>query len=138
MSKDEAKATGPTIDPELAKRYRDHADQRGYHFSSFEWLAARDPEFEKVRLGMVEATYLRKNPAVPVKYKELLAAAILAYRGYPSVGKHLKRALQEGATVQEAIEVFELAAIPGGMPPLHFGIDKLVELEQEHPELFKY
>lgn len=137
MAEDQADTAAPAVDSDLAEQYRDHAEQRGYHFSSFEWLAARDPEFERIRLPLVEATYLRKNPAVPVKYKELIAAAILAYRGYHSVGRHLKRALQEGATVQEAIEVLELASIPGGMPTLHFGIDKLIELEREHPELFK-
>lgn len=136
MANDQAGATARQIDPELAERYRDHAAKRGYHFSSFEWLAARDPDFENVRLPLVEMTYLRKNPAVPVKYKELIAAAILAYRGYSSVGKHLKRAMQEGATVQEVIEVLEMASVPGGMPTLHFGIDCLIELEREHPELF--
>lgn len=125
------------IDPKLAERYRRHAGERGYHFSTFEWLAARDPEFEKARLPLVEATYLRQDPALPVKYKELIAATILAFRGYPSVGKHLKRALEAGASVQEVIEALEIASIPGGMPTLHFGIDQLIELECEHPELFE-
>lgn len=137
MADEQVNASGHEVDPELAERYRDHAEQRGYHFSSFEWLAAHDPEFEKVRLSMVDMTYLRKNSAVPAKYKELLAAAILAYRGYNSTGKHLKRALQEGASVREVLEVLELAAIPGGMPTLHFGMDALVELWRESPELFK-
>ena len=131
------KKSNPTIDPALAERYKDHARQRGYGFSAFEWLAAHDPEFERARLPLVETTYLRKNPAVPVKYKELLAAAILAYRGYDSVGHHIKRAMEAGATLQEVLEVFEIACIPGGMPTLHFGIDKLIELEREHPELFE-
>ena len=72
MADEQVNTSGHDVDPELAERYRDHAEQRGYHFSSFEWLAAHDPEFEKVRLGMVDMTYLRKNSAVPAKYKELL------------------------------------------------------------------
>ena len=137
MAEEKAGESGLDIEPELAERYRSHAEERRYHFSSFEWLAAHDPEFEKARLGMVEMTYLRKNPAIPVKYKELLSAAILSFRHYDSVGRHLKRALELGATVQEVIEVLEMASIPGGMPTLHFALDKLVELEREHPELFK-
>lgn len=137
MADEKAGATGLEIEPELAERYRSHADQRRYHFSSFEWLAAHDPEFEKVRLPLVEMTYLRKNPAIPVKYKELISAAILSFRHYDSVGRHLKRAMEEGATLQEVLEVLEMASIPGGMPTLHFALDKLVELEREHPELFE-
>jgi alkylhydroperoxidase/carboxymuconolactone decarboxylase family protein YurZ len=137
MPKKQKTKKARAIDPKLAKRYREHAAERGYHFSTFEWLAARDPEFEKVRLPLVEETYLRKNPALPVKYKELIAATILAFRGYPSVGKHFKRALEAGATVQEVIEALEIACIPGGMPTLHLGIDHLIELEREHPGLFK-
>lgn len=137
MAEEQTSTKGPAVDPGLAERYRQHAAERGYHFSTFEWLAARDPEFETARLPLVEATYLRKNPALPVKYKELIAATILAFRGYPSVGKHLKRALEAGASVQEAIEALEIASIPGGMPTLHLGIDQLIELEREHPELFE-
>lgn len=137
MAEDQAKKSAPKIDPALAERYKDHARQRGYHFSGFEWLAARDPEFEKSRLPLVEVTYLRKNSTVPVKYKELIAAALLAYRGYDSTGHHIKKAMEAGASLREVLEVFELCCIPGGMPTLHFGIDKLMELEREHPELFE-
>lgn len=137
MAKKQKGKKTPKIDPKLAKRYHEHAAERGYHFSAFEWLAARDPEFEKSRLPLVEATYLRKEPALPVKYKELIAATILAFRGYPSVGKHFERALKAGATVQEVIEALEIACIPGGMPTLHMGIDHLIALEHEKPELFE-
>ena len=137
MSKKQKAKKARAIDPKLAKRYKAQAAERGYHFSTFEWLAARDPAFEKARLPLVEATYLRKDPVLPVKYKELIAATILAFRGYPSVGKHFKRALEAGATVQEIVEGLEIACIPGGMPTLHLGIDHLIALEREHPELFE-
>jgi alkylhydroperoxidase/carboxymuconolactone decarboxylase family protein YurZ len=71
-----------------------------------------------------------------VKYKELVASAILAFRGYPSLKLHLARALREGATLREVLEAMEVASVPGGMASLHFAVDALIELEQEHPELF--
>lgn len=124
------------IDSDLAQTYREIAKERGYHFSSFEWLAQRDPDFDRVRLAMVQATYTRKDGALAPKYRELIACAVLAFRGYPSLKLHLARALREGASVDEVIQALEMASIPGGMATLHFGIDQLIAIEQEQPELF--
>ncbi|MBT55632.1 MAG: hypothetical protein CMF72_19810 [Mameliella sp.] len=125
------------IDPALAERYREHVRQRGYHFTIFEWLAEMDPEFESTRLSMVEATYLRKNTALEPKYRELIVSAVLAFRGYPSVGKHLHRAMIEGASLREVLETLEMASVPGGMPVLHFGLEHLAEARKKDPETFE-
>lgn len=124
------------VDPEIAEMYRAHAKERGYHFSSFEWLAVRDPGFERSRLGLVEATYTRADGDIPAIYRELIVCGVLAFRTYPSLKRHMERALREGATVAQVVQALELAAVPGGMPVLHFGLDLLVELERENPELF--
>ena len=112
------------------------AKERGYHFPTFEWLGRKDPEFEQARLDYVRMTYTRPGNALPIKYKELVASAILAFRGYPSLKLHLARSLREGATVREVLEAMEVASVPGGMALLHFAVDALIEIEQEHPELF--
>lgn len=104
---------------------------RGYYFSSFEWLATKDPDFERARQEMVRRVYTPQNPVLPVKYRELIAAAILAYRNYASCEKHLRRALREGASMQEVIEAMEVASIPGGMPLLHFALDELMKIEAD-------
>ena len=124
------------VSEELAERYRDIAAQRGYHFSTFEWLAVRDPDFDRVRLDMVQATYVRKDGALAPQYRELIACAILAFRGYPSLKLHLTRALEAGASVDEVVQAMEMASVPGGMATLHFAVDQLIEIEQERPELF--
>jgi alkylhydroperoxidase/carboxymuconolactone decarboxylase family protein YurZ len=124
------------IDSDIAETYRQVAKDRGYHFSTFEWLAKHDPDFDRVRLEMVKATYTRKDGALPPKYRELIACGVLAFRTYPSLKLHLARALREGASVAEVIQALEMASIPGGMATLHFGIDQLAALEQEQPDLF--
>lgn len=133
----ESHATEVNIDPELAERYKEHIRQRGYHFSLFEWLAEMDPEFEQMRLSMVEATYLRKNAALPAKYREMIVSAVLAYRGYPTLGKHLRRALEEGASLRELLEALEMASVPGGQPTLHFALEHLAEVRKQIPETFE-
>src|ERR671918_1181554 len=124
------------VAPELAEQYRQLAADRGYHFSTFEWLAAKDRHFDQARLAMLRMTYTRQDGALPTKYRELIASAVLAFKGYPSLKLHLGRALQEGATVAEVVQAMEMASIPGGMATLHFAVDQLISLEQEHPEWF--
>jgi alkylhydroperoxidase/carboxymuconolactone decarboxylase family protein YurZ len=120
----------------IAGEHRALAEERGYHFPTFEWLGRKDPEFERARLDYVRMTYTRPGNELPVRYKELVASAILAFRGYPSLKLHLERALREGATVREVLEAMEVASVPGGMALLHFAVDALIEIEQESPELF--
>ena len=123
-------------DAGFSAQHRALASERGYHFPTFEWLGQKDPEFEQARLDYVRMTYTRPGNELPVKYKELVAAAILAFRGYPSLKLHLGRALREGATLREVLEAMEVASVPGGMASLHFAVDALIELEQEEPALF--
>lgn len=125
------------MDPEVAEEYRQLAEIRGYHFPKYEWLGRFDPAFERTRMQYIRMTYTREDGVLPVKYKELIAALILAYRLYPSTGVHFARALREGATVREIVEALELASIPGGQPLLLFGIEHLMALEVEEPELFR-
>ena len=66
-----------------------------------------------------------------MKYRELVEAVILGFKGYPSLGLHVRRALREGATMQEVLEAFEVATVPGGMPVLHYALPFLIEIEKE-------
>ncbi|HVB77978.1 MAG TPA: carboxymuconolactone decarboxylase family protein [Candidatus Nitrosotalea sp.] len=116
---------------ELLAGHQELNRSRGYGFSSFEWLARQDPDFEAERQALVRRVYTPSAPALPVKYRELIAAAVLAFRHYESCGKHLRRALREGASMQEVVEAMEVASVPGGMPLLHFALDELVRIEAE-------
>ena len=56
---------------------------------------------------------------------------ILALRFYPTVPFHMRRAIEEGATVAELVEAIEVAALLGGMAVLHFCLPFLNELQDE-------
>ena len=105
--------------------------KRGYPRPEFEWLARKDPDFALARVKYGGVTSVRENPVLPGKYRALVAAVVLAFRGYPTVGDHIRRARLEGATMQEIVEAFEVATVPGGMPVLHFALPYLIEVEQE-------
>ena len=124
------------MDSDIADTYRQVAKDRGYHFSTFEWLATHDPDFDRVRLSMVQATYTRKDGAVPPKYRELIASAILAFRGYPSLKLHLARACVRALPSRRSSRPWKWQASPAEWRRLHFAIDQLIEIEKEQPELF--
>jgi len=111
------------------------AQERGYHFPTFEWLGDNDPDYERARLDFVRMNYTRPNAEMPVRYRELVASAILAFRGYSSLKLHLARAMREGASLREVLEAMEVASVPGGMATLHYAVDQLIELEREDPTL---
>jgi alkylhydroperoxidase/carboxymuconolactone decarboxylase family protein YurZ len=137
--KDEVAAAVVTdgVPEDIAERHRAMAQERGYAFPTFLWLGREDPEFERTRLEYVRMSYTRPNGKLPIKYKELVASAVLAFKSYPSLKKHLRRAMVEGATLREVLEAMEAASDPGGMASLHFAVDTLIELEQEEPELLE-
>lgn len=111
------------------------AAERGYHFPTFEWLGEADPDYERARLEFVRMNYTRPHGELPVRYRELVACAILAFRGYGSLKLHLARAMREGASLREVLEAMEVASVPGGMATLHYAVDQLIEIEREDPDL---
>lgn len=134
---DESGSTAPAlaVPQDILDIHERMAAERGYAFPTFHWLGQHDPEFERTRLEYVRMSYTRPDGALPVKYKELVASAVLAFRCYPSLKKHLRRAMVEGATLREVLEAMEVASDPGGMATLHFAVDQLIELEREEPDL---
>ena len=137
MTTDGETTDGETTEPtaSIEQTQQALAAERGYHFPTFEWLGLQDPDYERARLDFVRMNYTRPNAELPVRYRELVASAILAFRGYSSLKLHLARALREGASLREVLEAMEVASVPGGMATLHYAVDQLIELEQEEPEL---
>lgn len=116
---------------DLSEIHQRQQRERGYGFSEFEWAGTIDPEFERVRLAYVDMTYLRKNSALDTKWRELISALLLAMRGYHTAERHLRRALDAGLTVREALEAFQQASVPGGQATMHVGVAILRKLVEE-------
>jgi alkylhydroperoxidase/carboxymuconolactone decarboxylase family protein YurZ len=95
------------------------------------WLDAADPAFERAHQALTKLVWTPAAPALPVKIRELVASAVLAYRAFPTLDGHLRRAVREGASVREAVEAMEVAAMPGGFPLLHFALPFLAKIHEE-------
>lgn len=110
--------------------------RRGTLHPIFEYLAQHDPAYLAVYDTFSSAALFgahRQNPALPIRYRELVTCAVLAYRGTSPTGiaQHIARARQDGATTAEILEAFEAAALEGGGPVLVAGIQALMALDAE-------
>ena len=104
---------------------------RGYLYPEWKFVAEHDPDF----MASYNAYYrdaLSREEGLPIKYRELVALGVLAFRGVGegAMVNHIKRALQHGATRAEIIGALEAAAIPGGAPTFLHGVRALIKAEE--------
>lgn len=75
---------------------------------------------------------LTDGKALPAKTRELIAIALLAYRGLDiAVYEHAKRDLRLGVTKQELLEAIETSIVPGEAPTFSTGLGALLRIEEE-------
>jgi alkylhydroperoxidase/carboxymuconolactone decarboxylase family protein YurZ len=118
----------------LEKRKKEIAEamsrERGYMPEAWAYMAEKDLDFIEAYNNL----YLRAltdGKALPIKTRELIAMALLAYRGLTeAVFEHGKRALKHGATKQELLEAIETTLIPGGAPTFGTGLKALMMIEE--------
>jgi alkylhydroperoxidase/carboxymuconolactone decarboxylase family protein YurZ len=105
---------------------------RGYIYPEWELVAREDPDFME-SYNQYYRDALARDTGLPIKYRELVALGILAYRGVweGALINHIKRAIEHGATKAEVIGALEAAAIPGGAPTFVTGIRALIKVEEE-------
>jgi alkylhydroperoxidase/carboxymuconolactone decarboxylase family protein YurZ len=103
----------------------------GPSFTVWPWMQQHYPEYEAARGALGTLLWTPQNPILAVKYREIMATAILALRFYPTVPSHMRRAIEEGATVAELLEAIEVVALLGGMTVIHFCLPFLKELQEE-------
>ena len=105
--------------------------ERGYMPPSFLYVAEKDLDFLEAYNNLY-ARGLSNGKALPIKTRELVAIAILAYRGLTdAVYEHSKRALANGLTKQELMEAIETTIVPGGAPTFATGLTALMRIEED-------
>jgi alkylhydroperoxidase/carboxymuconolactone decarboxylase family protein YurZ len=103
---------------------------RGYLYPEWELIAREDPDF-MTSYNQYYRDALARDSGLPIKYRELVALGVLAYRGVweGALVNHIKRAMEHGATAAEVIAALEAAAIPGGTPTFVTGIRALLKAQ---------
>ena len=103
---------------------------RGYVYPEWEFAARQDPDFVEAYNRLYELG-LGEGRHVPVKVREFVAIALLAFRGGEQTGlvAHMKRAIRFGATKEELLEILETCLVPGGAPTFHRGLSALMAVD---------
>ncbi|OGP87864.1 MAG: hypothetical protein A2157_10685 [Deltaproteobacteria bacterium RBG_16_47_11] len=105
--------------------------ERGYLPATYTYIAEKDVDFMEAYNNLYEKA-LTDGKVLPAKTRELIAIALLAYRGLnDAVYEHAKRALRLGATKEEIMEAIETSIIPGGAPTFASGLQALVRIEED-------
>jgi len=105
--------------------------KRGYLHVAHSFLISNDPEYFSKYEQLYDAT-MNTNSVLSIKVRELIAIALLASRGqYDALKLHIKRALDNNASVSEIIESLKIAMFYVGAPSLMYGIEKLIEYLRE-------
>lgn len=125
--------TTPSLIEEIERK-------RGRRSPVLRYLSENAPEYLVKIDAISSAAFLydgeQGDTALPIKYRELIVAALLTLRGVSDQGvaNHLRRGLAHGLTEREAMEGFQAALIPAGMPALLQGIRGLmIALEDPTP-----
>src|SRR5262245_14276626 len=115
---------------ESARALAQAASPYGYPF--WEWVAREDPDYVKARKPLTDLS-VGEGKALPLKYREMVIIAILAFRGADEnfIVAHMKRAIEHGASKRELLEAMQSAAVPGGGPCFAAGAQALMRLDRE-------
>ena len=106
--------------------------ERGYLPPQWPYATEKDVDFMEV-YNKVYNSALNSERALPIKTRELIAVALIAFRGmaeglYP----HMKRAMRYGATREEIFEALKIPIIlGGGAPSFAMGLTTLMQIEEE-------
>jgi alkylhydroperoxidase/carboxymuconolactone decarboxylase family protein YurZ len=103
---------------------------RGYLYPEWELVAREAPEFFEAYDALYEQA-LNSGRGLTIKHRELVALAILAFRGAgrDAIANHIRRAYRHGATRAEVLGAFEATVMPGGGVTFLNGIRALADVE---------
>jgi alkylhydroperoxidase/carboxymuconolactone decarboxylase family protein YurZ len=88
--------------------------ERGYLYPEWELVAREATQFTEAYNDLYRRA-LATDRGLPVKYRELVALGILAFRGESQgLVNHIRRAIAHGATRAEVLGAIQAVLIPGG------------------------
>jgi AhpD family alkylhydroperoxidase len=105
--------------------------ERGYLPPAWPYAAEKDVDFMEVYNAFYNSA-MNTEDVLPIKTKELIAIAIVAFRGMEmGMEPHINRALRYGATKEEIFEALKVSMVFGGAPTFAIGLEGLVKIEEE-------
>ena len=117
--------------PESRPAAQSYAEANPQLYAFLDWMAQQDAEYMQAFRRYTEIG-TGEGRALPVKYREMVMTAILAFMGRREGAEaHLKRAIEHGATKRELFEAAQAAGIPGGGITVGLWMQILMQFDQE-------
>ena len=122
------------LDERQEKMKETFTKNRGYWSTSWDPVIRLSPDFFEGYLNFSSVPFIEGHNALDAKTKELMYTAIdcsTTHLFQPGLKIHIQNAVKYGATPEEIMEVFELAALMGISTTMK-GADALVEELKSH------
>jgi alkylhydroperoxidase/carboxymuconolactone decarboxylase family protein YurZ len=117
--------------PQSRPAARSYAEANPQLYAFLDWMAQQDAEYFAA-FTQYTAVGTGEGRALPVKYREMIMTAILAFMGRREGAEaHLKRAIEHGATKRELFEAAQAAGIPGGGITVGLWMQILMQFDHE-------
>ena len=104
---------------------------REFTFGVWQWIEDNYPEYQQLRRDSGRLMHTPEDASLAPAYREIVTAVVLACRAYPTVPHHLRRAVREGATLEEMVEALQVGAQIAGAPVFHFATQYLREIQRD-------
>jgi alkylhydroperoxidase/carboxymuconolactone decarboxylase family protein YurZ len=99
----------------------------------YAWMQHRDPAWAAARQRLDEMIYTPRDPVFPVRFRGIVAGLVAAARADAAAEMHFRRAITDGATVDEIAECIILAERPGGDVMLRTAVAALMRVADNCP-----
>ena len=94
----------------IFETWQDAAPDTGLIHFCTEWDPGNELALRSINWGYFSSD---KPRYLDHKTREMIASGLLAFRATPGTCTHVRNAMRLGATVNQMLEVFEIAQIPG-------------------------
>ncbi len=105
------------------------------HYSTVDLGVELDPDYYEVNAKSGWGFFKGKTRHLDPMTRQVIGSVVLAFRNRGGCYHHAKKALELGATMEQLLEAYAVASIPGGRPTAKAGLEALERIAKEQPEL---
>jgi alkylhydroperoxidase/carboxymuconolactone decarboxylase family protein YurZ len=122
----------------ISEMHRDRAltpESVTEHYNYYDFAVELDPEYFEARPtwgGLSGWGFFKDKPRhLDPMIRQVIACVLLAFRNTPGCYHHMKKAIDLGATYEQILEAYNVAAIPAGGPTRMVGLKTLKRIADE-------
>lgn len=107
------------------------------HYSTVDLGVELDPDYYEINSKSGWGFFKGETRHLDPMTRQVIGSVVLAFRNRGGCYHHAKKALELGATMEQLLEAYAVASIPGGRPTAKAGLEALERIAKEQPELME-